>query len=620
MVNLENELLTGIRILELTEGPSGGYAGRMFAASGAVVTKLSMKSQTFSSYRDADKYVLHVMNQREAEEMLERLLLYESWDIIIWDSHSSRTLNQRVITFLSNRKFSCIGVRIDFPEGIESDEEYALQAMGGWMDLTGEPSQPPLAIGGYPASYLVGAHTATAGLFALLEKKWTGRGRFVQVQALTVAVSALEGAFSEYIATGKSRGRSGNRHHSLSPMAILPAKNGWAFVGAPVDEKWELLESWAGLIHRTEWSNSMGRMRDCACLENTLANWSSNMTQDELFFTGQTFRMPFAKVQTLQDVKNCSQLAARQFWSNSKGVNLPWKIKPNSESIKSQSSFNKKKACWKGLRILDLTGMWSGPYCTRLFADLGAEVIKVEAPHRPDGIRSNKGALSPFFRELNRNKTGIQLDLRLESDYQTFLDLVTTSDVLIENFSPRVMSNFGLQSEKLWMHKPDLTIVSLSAFGQTGPYRDFVGYGPTLEAMSGLASLTHYSNGNPWLPGFSLSDIAAGIHGAFALVASLFMKDSECKGLHIDLSQYEVACQFTADFLLNEEIPAKLKKPISVKNISDIVKEGHLTPLSLSGGCSVLGLPWESKGWNPPKCPPPDLGQHTHEVCRHLIK
>ena len=232
--------------------------------------------------------------------------------------------------------------------------------------------------------------------------------------------------------------------------------------------------------------------------------------------------------------------------------------------------------------------------------------------------RSNKGALSPFFRELNRNKTGIQLDLRLESDHQTLLDLVTTSDVLIENFSPRVMSNFGLQSEKLWMHKPDLTIVSLSAFGQTGPYRDFVGYGPTLEAMSGLASLTHYSNGNPWLPGFSLSDIAAGIHGAFALVASLFMKETDCKGLHIDLSQYEVACQLTADSLLNEEIPPKLKKPVSVKSISDIVREGHLTPLSLPGGRSVLGLPWESKGWNPPKCPPPDLGQHTHEVCRQI--
>ena len=159
------------------------------------------------------------MNQSEARDMLDRLL-YESWDIILWDSHSRSTLNQRILTFLSNSKFSCIGVRIVFPEGIDSEEEQALQAMGGWMDLTGEPSQSPLVIGGYPASYLVGAHTATAGLFALLEKKWTGQGRLVQVQALTIAVSALEGAYSEYIATGKSRGSSGNRHHSLSPMAI----------------------------------------------------------------------------------------------------------------------------------------------------------------------------------------------------------------------------------------------------------------------------------------------------------------------------------------------------------------------------------------------------------------
>lgn len=618
--NLENELLTGIRILELTDGPSGGYAGRILAASGAQVTKLSLKSQAISSYRDANKYVLEANNYRDREKMVDSLLR-ESWDIILWDSHSCTAVNQRLTTFLSNPDFCSIGVRIELPQGIENDEEHGLQAMGGWMELTGEPTKQPLAIGGYPASYLVGAHAATAGLLALLEKKWTGRGRFVNVQALSIAVSALEGAFSEYISTGKARSRSGNRHHSLSPMAILPAANGWAFVGAPVDEKWELLESWSGLPHRPEWSDANGRIADCACLEDSLANWTCNMTQDELFFTGQTFRMPFAKVQSLEDVKNCPQLAARQFWSNPMGINLPWKIYADTKPNKSESVFYKKKASWKELRILDLTGMWSGPYCTRLFADLGAEVIKVEAPHRPDGIRSNKGTMSPFFRELNRNKTGIQLDLRIESDYRIFLDLVATSDVLIENFSPRVMSNFGLSSEKLRLHKPDLTIVSLSAFGHTGPYRDFVGYGPTLEAMSGLASMTHYSNGKPYLPGFSLSDIGAGIHGAFALVASLIFKENECTGLQIDLSQYEVACQFTADALVNGVIPeSNLKRPSGVKSIIDVVKDGHITPFPLPGGTSTLGLPWESVGWDAPKSPPPELNQDTFEVYSRLVK
>lgn len=610
---LENELLTGIRILELTEGPSGGYAGRMLAVSGAQVTKLSMKSQAISSFRDTDKKVLQAMNYQELDEILGRLLC-ESWDIILWDSHGCNMLDQKLTTFLSDLEFCSIGVRIDFPQDIEKDEEHALQAMGGWMDLTGEPSRPPLVIGGFPASYLVGAHAATAGLLAFLEKKWTARGRLVKVQALTIVVSALEGAYSNYISTGASRSKSGNRHHSLCPMAILPAANGWAFVGAPVDEKWELLEEWAGISHRLEWSDAKGRIADCDCLEDSLSKWTCTMTQEELFFTGQTFRMPFAKVQSLEDVKNCTQLAARQFWSNSKRISLPWKINSNPKPFKNEIGNAKKISSWKELRILDLTGMWSGPYCTRLFADLGAEVIKVEAPHRPDGIRSNKGASSPFFRELNRNKTGIQLDLRLESDYQLFLDLVATSDILIENFSPRVMANFGLTKETLWRYKPDLAIVSLSAFGQTGPYRDFVGYGPTLEAMSGLASMTSYSNGIPFLPGFSLTDLGAGIHGAFALVASLIRKENECTGLQIDLSQYEVACQFTADYLINGEIPAMQKEPVHVNSIIDIVNSGLLPPFSLSGGDPVLGLPWESKGWNAPMCPPPELNSRVSEL------
>src|SRR5699024_10068847 len=161
--------------------------------------------------------------------------------------------------------------------------------------------------------------------------------------------------------------------------------------------------------------------------------------------------------------------------------------------------------------------MWSGPYCTRIFADLGAEVTKVEAPHRPDGIRANQDSSAPFFRELNRNKQGIQLDLRIEADRQALLQLVRESDVLVENFSPRVMRNFRLDCETLWEYQSKLGSIFMSAFVQLVPYQKFVGYGWTLEVMSGIASLTHYSDGVSWLPGFSGRDSGAGIQGAFAL-------------------------------------------------------------------------------------------------------
>ena len=611
---LENEILTGIRVLELTKGPSGGYAGRLLAGSGALVTKVLIKSQNKSLFRDSEKCIKHTTNNRETRDVVSDLLC-ESWDIILWDSHSDNDLDQFLINFLSNTQQTSVGVRLDFPADVDVDEEYALQAIGGWMALTGDPGNIPLQVGGYAASYLVGAHAATAGLMALLEREWTDRGRLVQINGHSIVVSALEGAFSTYLDTGISRSRPGNRHHELTPMSILPSADGWIFAGAPVDEKWQLLESWSDIPSHLEWKCNTGRKKNRELLEKNLAGWSREMTQEELFLTGQTFRLPFAKVQTPDEVRNCPQLVARNFWKHSNAnrtdIQLPWKM--NTSAVPSHEVDTPRSVTsWEGLRILDLTSMWSGPYCTRLFADQGAEVIKVEAPHRPDGIRSNRGASSPFFRELNRNKSGIQLDLRLESDRQTFLGLVAVSDVLIENFSPRVMSNFGLDCEVLRKHRPDLTIVSLSAFGQTGPYRDFVGYGSTLESMSGLASLTHYSDGNPWLPGFSVSDIGAGIHGAFALVSALFFRNREGIGVRVDLSQYETACQFIGDYLIEGVVPSRSEKPVKVKDIKDLATDGELTKMFLPGGSPLLGMPWDSIGWKTPLNPPPELGEYTN--------
>src|SRR5699024_6333417 len=258
----------------------------------------------------------------------------------------------------------------------------------------------------------------------LVERRWTKQGGLITIDALSIVVSGLEGAYSNYLATGFSRSRPGNRHHSLAPMAIMPAADGWALVGAPVDEQWELLKSWAELPDIKEWRDALNRKYHCSELEECLSNWTRHMNRQELFLDGQTFRMPFAKVQSPEELMHCPQLKHRGFWSCSSSedgnIQLPWKI--NSHSVSQCTSF--PASSWRDVRILDLTSMWSGPYCTRMFADLGAEVIKVEAPHRPDGIRANQGTAASFFRELNRNKLGIQLDLRIEADRQELLQLV----------------------------------------------------------------------------------------------------------------------------------------------------------------------------------------------------
>src|SRR5699024_8386191 len=329
--------------------------------------------------------------------------------------------------------------------------------------------------------------------------------------------------------------------------------------------------------------------------------------------------MPFAKVQTIEEVRKCCHLKEREFFSKKTNqitsIRLHWKLTKKSISTSKKKSLSN----WSDLRILDLTSMWSGPYCTRIFADLGAEVIKIEAPHRPDGIRGNTGETAPFFKELNRNKYGLTLDLKVKNDKDIFLNLVKTSDVIVDNFSPRVMANFGLTREILWDYQPTLIIISLSAFGQEGPYRDFVGYGPTLESMSGIASLTHYSNKNPKLPGFSISDIHAGIHGAFSLLASLLYKEQNKQGLRIDVSQYEVACQLVGDHLLADSSIKKESANLRHRSLRDVMEDKSVAYL-ISDGCKTLGRPWSSDESLRTFQAAPMLGEHNYLIEKFLKK
>jgi len=201
-----------------------------------------------------------------------------------------------------------------------------------------------------------------------------------------------------------------------------------------------------------------------------------------------------------------------------------------------------------GLRILDFTWMLAGPYGTRILADFGAEVIKVQSRKTARGAESN---VTGYFNTWNRNKRSITLDMSHPEARQMVLKLTAISDVLIENFSPRVMPNWGLDYERLKEVKPDLIMVSMSAMGQPGPWKDFVAFGPTLQALSGLTYLTSYTHDSPSGLGFAYADPIAGLYAVFALLAALQYRDRTGQGLYIDLSEYEALCTCLGPALLD---------------------------------------------------------------------
>jgi crotonobetainyl-CoA:carnitine CoA-transferase CaiB-like acyl-CoA transferase len=202
----------------------------------------------------------------------------------------------------------------------------------------------------------------------------------------------------------------------------------------------------------------------------------------------------------------------------------------------------------KGLRILDFTWVLAGPYATRILADFGAEVIKVQSRKTAGGTEAN---LTGYFSHWNRNKRSISLDMSHPEAREIVFRLTRISDVVIENFSTRVMSNWELDYERLKEVRPDIIMVSMSAMGQTGPWKDFVAFGPALQALSGLTYLTSFAQESPLGLGYAYADPVAGLHAALAILAALEFRDRTGKGQNIDLSQYETTCTLLGPVLLN---------------------------------------------------------------------
>jgi len=221
-----------------------------------------------------------------------------------------------------------------------------------------------------------------------------------------------------------------------------------------------------------------------------------------------------------------------------------------------------------GIRVLDLTRVWAGPLAGMILADLGAEVIKVEGPntrtprHVPKGPHGSwpdgDPGEAPWNRSgtinnLTRNRRSICVDLKHPDGKDIFRRLVAVSDAVLENFAARVMDGLGLGWSDLARIRPELVYVAMPGFGGTGPYRDYVAYGPALEPAAGLPALTGYGT-EPHGSGTALPDPVAGTHGAAALLAALDQRHRTGRGVHVDLSQHETAISVLGEYVVERQL------------------------------------------------------------------
>ena len=216
----------------------------------------------------------------------------------------------------------------------------------------------------------------------------------------------------------------------------------------------------------------------------------------------------------------------------------------------------------KDLLVLDLTRVLVGPYCTMILSDLGARVIKVEAPEIGDDSRKFGPFVkdySAYFMSLNRGKESIALNLKKEDDKKIFEKILAKADVLVENFKPGTLEKWGFGWKELCKKYPKLIYASASGFGQTGPLKELPAYDMVVQGMGGLMSVTGQPNSEPTRVGTSIGDITAGLFTAIGINAALYDRQKTGKGMYIDVSMLD--CQIAilenaiARYLSKNEIP-----------------------------------------------------------------
>jgi len=226
----------------------------------------------------------------------------------------------------------------------------------------------------------------------------------------------------------------------------------------------------------------------------------------------------------------------------------------------------------RGVRVLDLTRVLAGPFCTMNLADLGAEVIKIEMPGRGDDSRGYAPLMpsgdSGYFYSVNRGKRSVTLDLRREEGAAIFAELAAKSDVVVENFSPGTMERFKLGYAQLKAANPRIILCSISGFGQSGPMTALPAYDIVAQARGGTMSITGNPGGEPVRCGVSVGDLAAALYAVIAIIAALRVRDRDGVGNHVDISMLDCQVAMLEDALARYSVSGKIPQRLGTRHPS----------------------------------------------------
>jgi crotonobetainyl-CoA:carnitine CoA-transferase CaiB-like acyl-CoA transferase len=608
-----------IRIVECGEGVSAAYGAKMIADLGADVVKveppggdLTRRRGPFPGDRpDPEKSGLFIYlntNKRgaiadlrtpEGRAFLDRLLT--DADILIHNVPPA----ERAQSGLDSRELcakhpglivTSISMFGDYgPRAHWRGYELTASNAGGWAFLSPGaspyPELPPLKPFGAQCDYHAGVYAALTSLAAYRHKLATGKGQAIDVCEQEAIAAMLEMNFMHWTYAGRETSRLGSR--ALGPWFIADCADGKIFVVAVGEDQWERLVE---LMGNPEWAKEEifkdrgSRAQNMDALKALMNEWLSAGKVQDLYRAAQERRVPFAPIFTMRQIYESEHLRSRDFFVafEQPGVGpmmlpgrpsqygkTPWSLRRPAprlgehtgevssarapEPAEPRGTSARTDRPLEGVRVLDFTAVWAGPFGTQILAHLGAEVIRIETTARlpcitrllPPFADDQPGTgRAGYFNQYNQGKKSILLNFAKREAVELGYELVKRCDVVTDNFSAGVMDKLGFGYEKLRSVKPDIIQISMSGYGQTGPFRKYLGYGPPASALSGLFWLTGYPGGEPAEIGVSYPDPNAGLMGAHAVIAALLHRDATGEGQFIDQSQWEAVLANMAEGML----------------------------------------------------------------------
>lgn len=573
--------MAGLRVLELDSDVATAFAGWWLRELGADVAFVT-DDDVHGSSLDVARQFRHRSSPTTVQQIAAT---NQRFDVVIGTEHSRRAAGDDIAEWLPE---SGTIVSISGPEcapGVRGCSaltyDWQLWARSGLAYLTRELTADgdfgaPCFPANHQPSLLAGTVVALTAIASRLPKSDGSAPSGIRTFTVdrlellaTLPMAAVATAQIEQRIVGEADG-------TAYPGGVVPASDGDVYIRPVEPAHWErLLE----LVGDPEWvtpaalADRRFLLEARGLIDEALRKWSRTRSKQEIVDTAQAAHIPLAPMNQPADVLADPHLQARGFFDDERAgtrISVPWEITERlgaqdvhvpepSESARVRPTSGLPL---DGVRVLDLTWAWAGPFATTLLADLGAEVVNVEWHPRASNMRTQppfsqgheeSPNSSGWWSANQRGKLSVGINLKHPDGISIVRELARVADVAIENFSPGVVDRLGIGADDLATVNPNLAYVSMAAFGKHGPHSHYIGYGPHLYAASGAAYAVATTSGRPAQMLFPYPDPVAGMAGALASLAYLYASRSVGRAWFADVSDLEATCCALADMLAADQ-------------------------------------------------------------------